>query len=162
VRRDPWFQRTVQALENWGFTLRDQSGPDAEHFGNWILVAVGDNLALRIIRDRGHVHLDLMPALVFQAPEGAAYYDAEGNPIQTHPSESDWYNWDVVATALGIPFKPEIEPLISFQEYSGLVNDLFSPANWKQTKDLLAHVEEDKRRRFTEGRREERRVPAHA
>jgi hypothetical protein len=64
-------------------------------------------------------------------------------------SESDWYNWDVVAKAIGIPFKPEIEPLTSFKDYREAVNDAFAPHRWDRTRDELAKVEADKERRFT-------------
>jgi hypothetical protein len=64
-------------------------------------------------------------------------------------SESDWYNWDVVAQAIGIPFKPEIEPLTLFKDYREAVNEAFAPHTWERTTDLLAKVEPDKQRRFT-------------
>lgn len=135
--KDPWYKATGLTLKDWGFNLRDQSEPDAKHFGNWILIATGHNLALRIIRDRGRVNLDLMPVIQF---------------TQDAP-ESDWFNWDVVARALAIPLKPEIESLVSFHDYFQKVNDAFAPENWERTKSWLVHIEEEKRRRFTEGRR---------
>jgi hypothetical protein len=144
--KDPRLESIGHTLKHWGFDCWDEIGPDAKHFGNWIILGYRDNLALRIIRDRGPVHLDLMPAALFHA----------------HSSESDWYNWDVVASALGIPFRPEIEPLVSFRDHLDIVNHEFAPANWEGTRERLAQVEQEKRRRFTEGRREERRVPAHA
>ena len=86
--------------------------------------------------DRGIV-LDLMELDTFRA--GA--------------HESDWFNWDVVARALAIPLKQEIESLVSFHDYFQKVNDAFAPENWERTKSWLVHIEEEKRRRFTEGRR---------
>jgi hypothetical protein len=135
VKEDPWLQtEAIPTLKNWGFTVFPTS-PDADHFGNWWLLAARDNVALRLIRDRGPVHLDLMPSGLFKLPVR--------NP------ESEWYTWDVVAMALGIPFKPEREPLTCLHEHLGLVDHSFSPASWEQTRELLARVEEDKRRRFT-------------
>ena len=46
---------------------------------------------MRLTGDRGHVHLDLMPTALFES--GA--------------DESNWFNWDVVARALGIGLGPE-------------------------------------------------------
>jgi hypothetical protein len=144
--KDPLLERIGHTLKHWGFVWWEERGPDTEHFGNWILKGVGGDVAVRIIRDRGPVHLDLMPAALFHG----------------HSSESDWYNWDVVASALAIPFKPEIDPLASFDDHRDAVNRAFLPANWEGTRERLAQVEQEKRRRFTEGHREERRVPAHA
>jgi hypothetical protein len=135
--QDPWFKATGLTLKDWGFKVWEASGPDSKHFGNWILIGVRHYLAIRIIRDRGRVSLDLMPADLYKPDV----------------SESDWYNWDVVATAIGIPFKPEIEPLTSFRESREAVNDAFAPYRLARTLDLLAKVEADKRRRFTENPR---------
>jgi hypothetical protein len=84
-REDPRFKATVLTLKDWGFNLWEQSGPDPKHFGNWLLIGVRNALAIRITRDREDVNLDVMPAALFQ--QGA--------------SEGDWYNWDVVARAVG-------------------------------------------------------------
>jgi hypothetical protein len=161
VSREHDLKNKALALEKLGFELLEKSGPDTEHFGNWILIGVRDNLALRLICDRGPEHLDLMPADRFRATQ-AWFFDSAGNRIEVPSSQSDWYNWDVVASALGIPYKPEIEPLVSLQEYLEQVNHFFGPANWEWTRERLAQVEQEKRRRFTEGHGEERRVPTHA
>ena len=142
--KDPWFKSTGLTLKDWGFNLLEQRGPDAEHFGNWVLVGHRDNVALRIFRDRDRIGLDLMPAHLFFA----------GAP------EPDWYTRDVVASALELPFKPEIEPLEWFRVHMQDVNRAFEPENWKWTKERLARVEEEKRRRFTEDRRVRERVHA--
>jgi hypothetical protein len=138
-REDPLFKRTGLTLKDWGFKLWEQSGPDAKHFGNWVLIGVRHYLAIRVIRDRGHVNLDLMPAAQFKP----------GAP------ESDWYNGDVVVRAVGIPLKSQIDPLVSFHDYREEVNRAFAPENWDRTREWLAQVEADKRRRFTD-----RKVPA--
>jgi hypothetical protein len=142
--KDHWFKKAGLTLKDWGFNLVEQRGPDAEHFGNWVLIATRDNLAIRVFRDRGHVNLDLMPIALFKP--GA--------------DESNWFTWDVVARALGLPTKVEVEPLTYFHEDLGLVNHLFAPKHWEKTRELLAHVEEEKRRRFTEDRRVRERVHA--
>jgi hypothetical protein len=139
--KDPWLESIGQTLKHWGFDSWEAIGPDAEHFGNWMILGYDDNVALRIIRDRGPVHLDLMPAALFHG----------------HSSESDWYNWDVVASALGVHRRPENDSLADFRDHRDAVNRAFLPANWEGTRERLAQVEQEKRRRFTEGRR----VPAH-
>ena len=144
MKEDPWLQEAIPTLEKWGFIVFPTS-PDAYHFGNWVLPAARDNVALRLIRDRGPVHLDLMPRARFKLPVR--------NP------ESDWYTWDVVGEALRIP--PPTNRVFSLEWLHGslpVINDAFAPENWERTRELLSRVEEDKRRRFTEGRR----VPAHA
>jgi hypothetical protein len=156
MKEDPWLRRTGLTLKDWGFTWTVEREPDEKHFGNWVVVGFRDNLALRIIRDRDRVSLDLRPASTFTQ---GAIYDSDGNLVSGCPYESaNWYTWDIVCTALGIPYKPEIEPLVSFHEYFERVNHAFAPANWHRTRDWLAHAEAEKRRRFTEGHR----VPAHA
>jgi hypothetical protein len=73
--------------------------------------------------------------------------------------ESEWYTWDVVASALGIPLEPETDAWMRLlQGYRDDVNRLFAPENWKATMQLLARAEQEKRRRFTEGRK----IHAHA
>ena len=75
------FSKIHRILKAWGFNYWKESGPDAEHFGNWIVIGTGDNVALRVFCDRDRINLDLMPAHLFIA----------GAP------EPDWYTWDVVA-----------------------------------------------------------------
>jgi hypothetical protein len=68
--------------------------------------------------------------------------------------ESDWYTWDVVGEALRIP--PPTNRVFSLEwlhDSLPVINDAFAPENWERTRELLAHVEEEKRRRFTEDRR---------
>ena len=144
--KDHWFKKAGVTLKDWGFNLADQRGPDAEHFGNWVLVGHRDNVALRVFCDRDQIGLDLMPIALFRS--GA--------------DESNWFTWDVVVRALGIPTKAAIEPLTHFHEYLEGIDRAFAPENWERTRERLAQVEQEKRRRFTEGHREERRVPAHA
>jgi hypothetical protein len=143
--KDPWFKSIGLTLKDWGFNLSEQRGPDAEHFGNWVLVGHRDNLALRVFRDRGHVNFDLMPIALFKS--GA--------------DESNWFTWDVVTRALGIGLGPEEDALRSFLDHFFMIDEAFSPNKWDKTAAILAAVEQEKRRRFTEGHREERRVPAH-
>ena len=98
-------------------------------------------VALRVINDRGVV-LDLMEWDTFQ---GAA-------------NESDWFNWDVVARALGIQEKNGEDHLASFLHNFPEVEKAFLRLKWETTKDLLYKIEAEKRREFMDGRR----VPAHA
>ncbi len=76
--------------------------------------------------------------------------------------ESDWYTWDVVASAAGLPFKVELEPLPWFFSYRDGINRAFAPENWDETRRRLAIVEEEKRRRFTEGQSVSARDPVRA
>lgn len=141
-REDPRFKATVLTLKDWGFNLWEQSGPDPKHFGNWILIGVRNPLAIRITGDREDVNLDVMPAALLK--QGA--------------SEGDWYNWDVVARAIGIPLKTRKDPLVYFHDYIEKISRAFAPEDWEQTREWLARVEEEKRRRFTENGR----VRSHA
>jgi len=67
--------------------------------------------------------------------------------------ESDWYTWDVVASAAGLPFKGRAgaAALVFSVIVMVLINRAFAPENWDETRRRLAIVEEEKRRRFTEG-----------
>jgi hypothetical protein len=83
---DPKLENTTDILSKLGFVTEFITPPDQAHFGNWFLIATRRPIALRAINDRGVVLLDLMEFDTFKA--GA--------------NESDWFNWDVVASALGI------------------------------------------------------------
>jgi hypothetical protein len=135
---------TTYFLRKWGFDTQLLTPPDRAHFGNWVLLATQAPLALRVINDRGVV-LDLMEWDAFQA--GA--------------NESDWFNWDVVARALGIQEKDredQLDQLYTFFHNFQTVEEAFLRSNWATTRDLLHKIEEDKRREFMEGQR----MPIHA
>jgi hypothetical protein len=67
--------------------------------------------------------------------------------------ESDWFNWDVVAHALGIKEKPGTDQILSILENIEVVLRGFSRENWASTRDLMLKVEADKRRQFMDGTR---------
>ena len=90
-------EHTTYFLRKWGFDTELITPPDQVYFGNWVLLATRAPLALRVINDRG-VGVDLMEWDAFQA--GA--------------KESDWFNWDVVARALGIPVRDGEDQLWAF------------------------------------------------
>jgi hypothetical protein len=135
-------EQTTKILSKHGFDTKIITQPDQAHFGNWVLIAKRAPLALRVINDRGVV-LDLM----------------EWDAFQGGANESDWFNWDVVARALGIIQEENGEPQLgSFLHNFYEVEKAFLHPNWTTTKDLLHKIEAEKRREFTEGRR----VPTHA
>ena len=105
-----------------------------------MLVAKRAPLALRVTNDRGVV------------------FDLEWDAFQGGATESDRFNWDVVARALGIQKEKGEDQLSSFLRNFPKVEKAFLPPNWATTKDLLYKIEAEKRREFMEGRR----VPAHA
>jgi hypothetical protein len=134
-------EQAEKILRKWGFVTILVSAPDELRFGNWVLTAVQVPLALRVTNDRGVV-LDLM----------------EWNAFQSGADDSDWFNWDVVARAVGIPVQSTDDPLYSFLANFDRVHDAFFKSNWPTTRDLLHKAEAEKRRRFMEGDG----VPVHA
>jgi hypothetical protein len=70
--------------------------------------------------------------------------------------ESDWFNWDVVARALGI--QEEGDQLWSLLSNFGTVENAFLRSNWETTRDILYKIEAHKRRKFMEGHG----MPTHA
>ena len=84
--------------------------------------------------------------------------DGMGNVSKVPLSSSDWFNWDVVARALGIQEKKRRSQLGSFLRNYPEVEKAFLRLKWETTKDLLYKIEAEKRREFMDGRR----VPAHA
>jgi hypothetical protein len=82
----------------------------------------------------------------------------EWDTFQDNADESEWFNWDVVARALGIQEGNEEGQLWSFLRNEGVVGTAFLRPTWAKTRDLLHKIEADKRREFMEGQR----VPAHA
>ena len=106
-----------------------------------MLIAKRAPLALRVTNDRG---------VVFDVMEWDAF--------QGGATESDWFNWDVVARALGIQKEKGEDQLSSFLRNVPKVEKAFLPPNSATTKDLRHKIEAEKRREFMEGRR----VPAHA
>jgi hypothetical protein len=132
-------EQTKQILSKHSFVTELRTVPDQEHFGNWVLIATRVPLALRVINDRGVV-LDLM----------------EWDTFQGGANESDWFNWDVVARALGV--QEGEDQLSSFLQNFHAVAEAFFRPNWAKTRDLLYKIEAEKRRKFMEGSR----VPAHA
>lgn len=138
---DP-LEETTHTLRKWGFYPNVITPPDQAHFGNWVLIATKDPLALRVINDRGVVLLDLMEWDAFEA--GA--------------NESDWFNWDVVARALGLQEESREDQLQTFLSNLHEVQNAFLHQNWPATRDLLYNIEAEKRRKFMEGDRK----PAHA
>jgi hypothetical protein len=141
---DPHLQEARHRLEEARFLLEPLQAPDAKSFGNWILIGRREHLAIRVTNDRGDILLDLMPGQLF----------AVG------PNESDWFNYDVVARALGIDLRPEDDEMQSLLGHFWMIDDAFSPDKWNKTAAILAAVEEEKRRRFMEGHRAHR-VPLH-
>jgi hypothetical protein len=138
---DTELDRTTYFLRKWGFDTELITPPDQAHFGNWALLATQAPLALRVINDRGVV-LDLM----------------EWDAFQSGAKEPDWFNWDVVARALGIQEKDGEDQLWAFFRNFHTVQKAFLQSNWATTRDLLHKIEEDKRREFMEGHR----IPIHA
>jgi hypothetical protein len=137
-------KETILTLKDWGVKVVTHSNePDRQRFGNWFVVGIYHYVAVRFVCDRDHIGLDLMPAALYK-PEPLT--PGEGN------SESEWYTWDVVSTALGIKFKLGPDPLAWFYENRSRINDAFGPVIWERTRKWLADVEEEKRRRFTQGR----------
>jgi hypothetical protein len=132
---------TTDVLRKYGFTTELRTDPDQEHFGNWVLFAMRDPVVLRVINDRGVV-LDLMEWNTFKR-------DAH--------QESEWFNWDVVARALGKEGAGETQ-LWSFLSNFYAVEEAFLLPNWANTRNLLYKIEAEKRRKFMEGDR----APAHA
>ena len=133
---------TIDILSKLGFVTGSITPPDEEHFGNWVLLTTRPPVALRVTNDRGVILLDLSEFDTFEA--GA--------------KESDWFNWDVVARALGIQEVTAESQLVSLAENFGKVESAFLRWNWEATRDLLHNIEADKRRQFMEGHR----MPAHA
>jgi hypothetical protein len=125
---------TIHKLETAGFSVGPFQG-DAQQFGNWTLLVTKDSLAVRVTKDRDDIALDLMPRI----------------RCGSNPEESDWFNWDVVARALGIDSPPNETILDSYLEHRWRVEDAFSNT-WQNTKVLIAAVEAEKRRRFIDGR----------
>ena len=142
---DPHLEEALHRLEKAYFSFDKQQTPDGKNFGNWIVIGTREHLAVRVTSDRGDILLDLMPRERFTAG----------------PNESDWYNWDVVARALGIDIFPEEDALRSFFDHSWMIDEAFSPYRWDKTAAMLSAVEQEKRRRFMEGPRVPPRVPVH-
>jgi hypothetical protein len=137
---------TIFRLKDMGVEVVQHEGPDQQHFGDWLVIGRDRNVIVRFVCDRDHIGLDLMPAHLFKGLEVN--------------SESDWYTWDVVASAANLPFKVELEPLPWFFSYRGGVNRAFAPENWDEIRRRLADAEQEKRRRFTDGPRVRERVHA--
>ncbi|SRR6266481_6711096 len=139
---DPKLEDTTDILSKFGFVTEFITPPDQAHFGNWVLVTTRHPIALRAINDRGVVLLDLMEFDTFKA--GA--------------NEFDWFNWDVVACALGIQEENKGDQLWSLLSNLGTVESAFLRSTWETTRDILYKIEADKRRKFMEGHK----MPAHA
>jgi hypothetical protein len=137
---DPKLEETINILGKAGFRSDILIAPDQDHFGNWVLLAVRHPVAVRVTNDRGVILLDVTDLDTFK---GGA-------------SELDWYNWDVVARAIGI--EKIGDQLSSFLSNSEVVERAFSGTNLNGTRDLLHKIELDKRRRFMQGRE----IPVHA
>jgi hypothetical protein len=141
---DPELELTTTSLQERGFVTELVTPPDKAHFGNWALIALRYPLTLRVTNDRGIV-VDLM----------------EGNAFQSGAEEAEWFNWDVVARALGIRVVSFVEIGVSekmdqlwavFANEKAVAN-AFSQSEWAETRVLLHKVEKDKRREFMEGGR---------
>ena len=140
---DPELELTTTSLQKRGFVTELVTAPDQAHFGNWALIAVRYPLALRVTNDRGIV-VDMM----------------EGHAFQSGAGESEWFNWDVVARALGIQVvgleigaKDRAHQLWAVFLNEKAVVNAFSQPEWAKTRVLLHEVEKDKRREFMEGGR---------
>jgi hypothetical protein len=131
---DQELKETTQLLDKAGFVTESTTPANESHFGNWMLIATRFPVALRVTNDRGVV-LDLM----------------EGNAFKAGANESDWFNWDVVARALGIKEVSGEDQLWTFIQSFREVENAFLPQNWPATKDRLYKIEAEKRRRFIEG-----------
>jgi hypothetical protein len=132
---DTKLEETINILGKAGFYSEILIPPDQEHFGNWMLLARHHPVAVRVTNDRGVILLDVTDLDTFNRSD----------------SELDWYNWDVVARAIGI--EKIGDQLSSFLSNSEAGEKAFSGPNLKSTRDLLHKIELDKRRRFMEGRR---------
>ena len=130
---DPYLEEVRHKLIEAQFSLQPLQAADPKNFGNWILIGARDNLVLRVTNDRGDILLDVMPSHLF----------AIG------PNESDWFNYDVVARALGIYLWPKENVMRSFLHHFWMIDEKFSPHKWDKTAAILATVEEEKRRRVS-------------
>jgi hypothetical protein len=133
---NPKFEETKQALAKSDFAVEVVQALDEAHSGNWILVASRGPLVVRIVSDRGDIQIDLKPYHRFAADL---------------TEESEWYNWEVVAQALGLQIKNGVDALTSFLQLSGLVESEFQPDGWEEILPKLQSVEKEKRRRLMEG-----------
>ena len=131
---NPKLEETKHALAKSDFAVEAVQALDEG--GNWILVASRGPLVVRLVSDRGDIQIDLMPYHRFAA--GLT-------------EESDWYNWDVVAQALGLQIKNDVDTLTSFLQQSGLVESEFQPDSWEEILPKLQRAEKEKRRGLTEG-----------
>jgi hypothetical protein len=126
---NPKLKETKHALAQSDFTVEAVQALDEAHFGNWTLVVSRGPLVVRIASDRGDIQIDLMPYHRFAA--GLT-------------EESDWYNWDVVAQALGLQTKNGGDTLTSFLHQSGLVESEFQPDGWEEILPKLRSAEKEK------------------
>jgi hypothetical protein len=126
---NPKLKETKDALAQSDFTVEAVQALDEAHFGNWTLVVSRGPLVVRIASDRGDIQIDLMPYHRFAA--GLT-------------EESDWYNWDVVAQALGLQIKNGGDTLTSFLHQSGLVESEFQPDGWEEILPKLRSAEKEK------------------
>lgn len=129
---NPKLEETKHALATSDFAVEAVQALDEAHSGNWTLVASRGPLVVRISTDRGDIQIDLMPYHRFAA--GLT-------------EESCWYNWDVIAQALGLQIKNGGDALTSFLHQSGLVESEFQPDAWEEILPKLQSVEKEKRRR---------------
>jgi hypothetical protein len=128
------YEHAENLLRKEGFSL-ERTPPDEVHFGNWVLIAVREPLAMRVTNDRGVDSLDLMQ------------WDAFKNGA----NESDWFNWDVVARALEFKGRNWENQLWHFLDNVEHVTRAFERPNWESTRGLLIKIEAQKRLRFMEG-----------
>jgi len=131
---NPKLEETKHALAKSDFAVEAVQALDEAPFGNWTLVASRGPLVVRIVSDRGEIQIDLIPYHRFAA--GLT-------------EDSDWYNWDVVAQALGLQVKNhvDVDTLTSFLHQAGLVESEFQPDGWEEVLPKLQSVEKEKRRR---------------
>jgi hypothetical protein len=104
--------------------------PDTKNLGNWTMIAGRLNLVVRVTSNRGDILLDLMPLHRFRPPS----------------TESDWFNWGVVARTLGIAKTTKGGPIRSFLEHFYMIDQAFAPQNWTQTAALLSAFAEEEPR----------------
>jgi hypothetical protein len=126
---NPKLEETKHALAKSDFTVEAVQALDEAHSGNWILVASRGPLVVRIGSDRGDIQIDLIPYHRFAADL---------------TEESEWYNWEVVAQALGLQIKNGVDALTSFLQQSGLVESEFQPDGWEEILPKLQSVEKEK------------------
>jgi hypothetical protein len=122
------FDEIADTLKQRDFIVSGQA-PDRKKIGNRTMIAGRLNLVVRVTDEGGDIVLDLMPLHRFKPPS----------------TESDWFNWDVVARTLGFTTTKD-GPVRSFLEHFYMIDQAFAPGNWTKTAALLSAFLEERRR----------------